>query len=84
MNKHSKNLIDILLERAKTQPDRKIYRFLTYRSGDCHMEEHTIREVYVKSLEMAHALQNKGLRKGDRAIIFPCRTLARSMPFTDA
>ena len=70
MNKHSRNLIDILQERAKTQPDRKIYRFLTYQGEDCQIEEHTIREVYEKALAMAHALQNKGLRKGDRAVIF--------------
>lgn len=64
------NLVDVLIERYKTQPERVIFKFLDYKGEDCSIESHTIRELYVKSLEMCYALKSKGLRKGDRAIIF--------------
>lgn len=65
-----KNLVDILVERNQTQPERVIYKFLDYKNDEFHIESHTIRELYTKSLEMCYALRSKGLRKGDRAIIF--------------
>lgn len=70
MNKDSKNLIDILQHRAKTQPERIIYRFLTYHGEECTIVEHTVLEVYQKALAVAQALRSKGLKKGDRAVIF--------------
>lgn len=65
-----KNLVDILVGRNQTQPERVIYKFLDYKNDEFHIESHTIRELYTKSLEMCYALRSKGLRKGDRAIIF--------------
>lgn len=70
MSKYDKNLVDILIERNKTQPERVIYKFLDFKGEDCDIQSHTIRELYVKSLEMCYALKSKGLRKGDRAVIF--------------
>lgn len=70
MGKYDKNLVEILQERYKTQPERVIYKFMDFKGEECSIESHTIRELYVKSLEMCHALKSKGLRKGDRAIIF--------------
>ena len=70
MSKYDKNLVDILIERNKTQPERIIYKFLDFKGEECDIQSHTIRELYVKSLEMCHALKSKGLKKGDRAVIF--------------
>lgn len=70
MGKFDKNLVEILLERYKTQPERVIFKFMDFKGEECNIESHTIRELYVKSLEMCYALKSKGLKKGDRALIF--------------
>lgn len=64
------SMIDILTERYTQDPDRIIYRFLDYQDGIWKSQDITMAQLYVKSLSMAHTLKRKGLRKGDRAIIF--------------
>ncbi|HIZ08681.1 MAG TPA: thioester reductase domain-containing protein [Candidatus Eubacterium avistercoris] len=71
MKKETKNIISILQQRYHSQPGRVLYRFLDYNSeGRCSIEDHTIQEIYEKSLQMAFTLKSKGLQKGDRAVIF--------------
>lgn len=71
MKKETKNIISILQQRYHSQPGRVLYRFLDYDSeGRCSIEDHTIQEIYEKSLQMAFTLKSKGLQKGDRAVIF--------------
>ena len=64
------SLIDILSARAEKSPERVIYRFLEYKNGKWEMQNITMRSLYHKSLEIAYALRKKGLRPGDRAVIF--------------
>ena len=68
--KKATSLIDILTERTEENPDRIIYRFLDYQKDKWHIQKITMREVYQKSLETAYALRQKGLKPGDRAVIF--------------
>lgn len=71
MNDQGKNIIQILQRRYRTQPERVLYRFLHYNNAEeCTFEDHTIQEIYEKSLQMAYTLKSKGLQKGDRAVIF--------------
>ena len=68
--KKTTSLIDILTERVNQTPDRIIYRFMDYKNHTWNMQNITLKEVYQKSLETAHILRQKGLRAGDRAVIF--------------
>ena len=64
------SLIDILSAQTEKSPKRVIYRFLEYKNGEWEMQNITMRSLYHKSLEIAYALRKKGLRPGDRAVIF--------------
>ena len=64
------SLIDILSAQTEKSPERVIYRFLEYKNGDWESQDITLRSLYHKSLEIAYALRKKGLRPGDRAVIF--------------
>ncbi|MCU6761815.1 Linear gramicidin synthase subunit D [uncultured Roseburia sp.] len=70
MNNLDNNIISILKQRYLNQPERVLYRFLTYHNSKCSMEDHTIKDIYETSLRMAYTLKSKGLKKGDRAVIF--------------
>lgn len=65
-----KTLIEILRDGALRHPDRTIYHFLDESGGAWTSEDITLGDVYQKTLEMAHMLKKKGLRPGDRAVIF--------------
>lgn len=67
-----KTLIDFLHEKATTEGDWTLYRFVDFDDDreQWTLEDHTISEVYHKSLEVAYMLRKKGLRPGDRAVIF--------------
>lgn len=70
MKNQTYNIISVLQKRYQEQPDRIIYRFLTYEDALCTFEDHTIKDVFETSLQMAYTLKSKGLKKGDRAVIF--------------
>lgn len=69
MNKDT-SLIDIFQKFVEEDPGRILYRFLDYKNGKWQMQNITQGETWHKSLEMAHMLRRKGLRPGDRAVIF--------------
>ncbi len=63
---------DYLAEHQKTNPEHVVMRFLNYREDldDWESEDITFRMLWRKSLEMAHALKQHGVKKGDRVVIF--------------
>lgn len=65
-------LIDTLAEKARTCPRQKLYSFVDYNEAaqKWEFENHTIEELYYKSLAIANMLRKKRLRAGDRAVIF--------------
>ncbi len=67
-----KTLIDVLKEKSVTYADRTFFRFVDYDddAGCWIKEEHTYKETYHRALEIAYLLRKKGLKPGDRAIIF--------------
>ena len=67
-----KTLIDFLQEKVKTEGDWALYRFVDFddETEKWILEDHTIGELYQKALEIAYMLRKKGLRPGDRAVIF--------------
>lgn len=71
MNK-TVTLIDSLIEKAKSAPDQVLFCFTDYdeEAGKWILEDHTIGELFYKALETANMLRRKGLRPGDRAVIF--------------
>ena len=68
MNKIT-SLIDILSAQTEKSPERVIY-VSGIQNGDWEMQDITMRSLYHKSLEIAYALRKKGLRPGDRTVIF--------------
>ncbi|SDB09866.1 non-ribosomal peptide synthetase [Eubacterium oxidoreducens] len=70
MNLSSSNIIKLLEKHAQEDPDLVIYRFVDYRDDEFHFQDCTNRLIFRKSLEMAYELKRKGLKKGDRAVIF--------------
>ncbi|MCR5666986.1 MAG: thioester reductase domain-containing protein [Eubacterium sp.] len=70
MKLSSSNIIELLEKHAKEDPNLVIYRFVDYENGEFHFQDCTNRLIFRKSLEMAHELKRKGLKKGDRAVIF--------------
>ncbi|MCD8364678.1 MAG: thioester reductase domain-containing protein [Clostridiales bacterium] len=64
-------LIDTMKKQAAAHPDHILFRFADFdeNTDTWVLEDHTYREIYCKSLEMAYMLRKKGLRPGDRAII---------------
>ncbi len=70
MKLSSSHIIEQLENRLTTQPDFVLYRFADYKDGEFKFQDCSIKQIYKKSLEMANALKEKGVRKGDRAIIF--------------
>ncbi len=67
-----KSIPEYLKEQALAVPDHIMYRFVDYDddAGKWVLENHTISETYHKSLEVANMLRKKGVRPGERAIIF--------------
>ncbi len=70
MDLSKSDIIHILKQRYQNQPDFVLYRFVDVKGNDFHFKDCTIRMIYEKSLEIALALKDKGLKKGDRAVIF--------------
>lgn len=67
-----KTLIDFLQEKAASDGNWALYRFVDFDDSRAEwtLEDHTIGELYRKALEIAYMLRKKGLRPGDRAVIF--------------
>ena len=67
-----KTLIDFLQEKAASDGNWALYRFVDFDDSreEWTLEDHTIGELYRKALEIAYMLRKKGLRPGDRAVIF--------------
>lgn len=68
--KTTNSIIDVLEERAAENPEHVLYRFLNYQNNSWSMQSITLQALYGKSLETAYMLRKKGLRPGDRAVIF--------------
>ncbi|MCC8141395.1 MAG: thioester reductase domain-containing protein [Lachnospiraceae bacterium] len=67
-----KTVTDYLAEQAKESPDHVLLTFIDYdeRAQKWVLHDHTVEETYHRSLEIAYMLRRRGLRPGDRAIIF--------------
>ncbi len=65
-------IIQWFKERATTAPELTPFRFIDYddEAQKWVIEPHTFKEAYHKSLEIAYMLRRKGIKPGDRAIIF--------------
>lgn len=70
MNDYS--VIDLLKKHVEQNPQHIIYRFLTYipERDDWDIQEITFRSLYQRALGIAHVLQEKKIRRGDRVVIF--------------
>ena len=66
----SRDIIKELSDFAQARSDFVLYRFVDYKNDSFFYEDCTVKAVCKKSLELAHALKNKGLQKGDVAVIF--------------
>ena len=66
LNKKKTTIIDILLWRAKNQPDRIAYTFL--KDGETNEQNLTYSQVLSQVQSVAHRLQKEGL-EGERAIL---------------
>ncbi len=66
------SLIDFLRKKAADTPDRSFFHFVDYDDGaqKWMIEKHTYLDAYHKSLDIAGMLRKRGLRPGDRAVIF--------------
>ena len=64
-----KGIIDILRERVKDYPDRKIYNFLDYSSDQPTGHEITTKMLFDNAKALAGELLAKGAKKGDRVVI---------------
>ncbi len=67
-----KTVTDYLYEQARTDPDHVLLTFIDYDEGAKKWvtEDHTVLDTWHRSLEIAYMLRRKGLRPGDRAVIF--------------
>ncbi|MCC8028621.1 MAG: thioester reductase domain-containing protein [Lachnospiraceae bacterium] len=65
-------LIDYLKDKAADASDRAVFRFVDYddNTQTWLQEKHTFSEAWHRALEVAYMLRKKGLRPGDRAVIF--------------
>lgn len=65
-------IIKAFQEQIRVNPDYDPFRFVDYDDDAQRwiVESHTYREAYNRSLEIAYMLRKKGIRPGDRAIIF--------------
>lgn len=65
-------LIDYLKDKAAVAPDHRVFHFVDYddEAQAWIQERHTFQEAWNKALEIAYMLRKKGLRPGDRAVIF--------------
>lgn len=63
---------DYFKERVKRDPDWVLYRFLTYEkdTDDWHSQDITVRDLYQKSMDLAYTMRKRGIRQGDRVVIF--------------
>lgn len=68
------NIIDVLETRALKEPGEIAYTFLSYRGGTRHDRDISYQEAYDNAGKIAAALQNKGIRRGDRVLIFSTQT----------
>ena len=64
-----KGIIDILLERTKDCPDRKIFNFLDFSTEERTVTEVTIDMVFRNAKAIAWKLLDRGAKKGDRVVI---------------
>ncbi len=64
-----KGIVDILLERTKDCPDRKIFNFLDYSSEEGTVTEVTVDMVFRNAKAIAGELLDRGAKKGDRVVI---------------
>ncbi len=64
-----KGIIDILLERTKDCPDRKIFNFLDFSGEERTVTEITIDMVFRNAKAIAGELLDRGAKKGDRVVI---------------
>ncbi len=67
-----KTVTDYLAEQVREEPDHVLLCFIDYDEKEQKWvrEDHTVSETYQRSLEIAYMLRKKGLKAGDRAIIF--------------
>ncbi len=67
-----KTVTDYLAEQAGEDPDHVLLTFIDYDENKHKWvtEDHTVSETYHRSLEVAYLLKKRGLRAGDRAVIF--------------
>ncbi len=70
--KNATTLIHMLQEKVQTSSDQVLFSFADFDEeiGKWILKNHTIGELYHKALETAHTLRRKGVRPGDRALIF--------------
>ncbi len=67
-----KTIPDYLIEQAQAEPRHVLMDFIDYddKKQQWIHEKHTVSELYHRSLSMAYTLRQKGVRPGDRVIIF--------------
>ena len=63
---------DYFKERVRTDPDWVLYRFLTYEkdTDSWQTQDITVRALYQKAMDLAYTMRTKGIRRGDRVVIF--------------
>lgn len=63
---------DYFKERVRKDPDWVLYRFLTYEkeTDSWSSQDITVRALYQKAMDMAYTLRKRGIRQGDRVVIF--------------
>ena len=67
-----KSYTDCFKERVKQDPDWVLYRFLTYEkeTDSWQFQDITVRDLYQKSMNLAYTMRKRGIRHGDRVVIF--------------
>jgi acyl-CoA synthetase (AMP-forming)/AMP-acid ligase II len=65
-----KGIVEILLERYQTGPDRKLFHFVDYSSEEKTVAEVTVGMVFENAKAIAGELRERGAKKGDRVVIF--------------
>ena len=67
-----KSYTDCFKERVKQDPDWVLYRFLTYEkeTDSWQFQDITVRDLYQKSMDLAYTMRKRGIRHGDRVVIF--------------
>lgn len=68
------NLIDLLEKKVFKTPEKVLYTFLQYKNDEKKELNLTYRNIYDKARSVAVYLKKKGIKKGDRVIIFSSET----------